>query len=233
MRKLLIFFTLFIFSSISYSGDEVEKFVLEQHNKIFNYINTSKDLLKNDKDKFLIGLEKSLQDLIISKEISKRVLGKKNFKIISKEVNEALTFLEEALKGDDEQEIENKTKALEKATALRDQRLEDFDLKFRDTLFDTYSTALVEIDNTNIVINSHSHPRERLDLAIVKMSINVSDSDFDLIYKMKKINNKWSVIGIILDGIDLIAIFRKQFDKLLDDSEGNFDLAIQNWELES
>ena len=233
MRKLLIFFTLFIFSSISYSGDEVEKFVLEQHNKIFNYINASKDLLKNDKDKFLIGLEKSLQGLIISKEISKRVLGKKNFEIVSKDVNEALTLLEEALKGEDEQEIDDKTKELEKATALRDQRLEDFDLKFKNTLFDTYSTALVEIDNTNIVIDEHSHPRERLDLAIVKMSVNVSDSDFDLIYKMKKINNKWSVIGIILDGIDLIAIFRKQFNKLLEDSEGNFDLAIQNWELES
>ena len=233
MRKLLFFFTLFIFSSISFSGDEVEKFVLEQHNKIFNYINTSEDLLKNDKDKFLMGLEKSLQGLIISKEISKRVLGKKNFKIVSKDVNEALTLLEEALKGEDEQEIDDKTKALEKATALRDQRLEDFDLKFKNTLFDTYSTALVEIDNTNIVINEHSHPRERLDLAIVKMSVNVSDSDFDLIYKMKKINNKWSVIGIILDGIDLIAIFRKQFNKLLEDSEGNFDLAIQSWELES
>ena len=233
MRKLLIFFTLFIFSSISYSGDEVEKFVLEQHNKIFNYINASEDLLKNDKDKFLIGLEKSLQGLIISKEISKRVLGKKNFEIVSKDVNEALTLLEEALKGEDEQEIDDKTKELEKATALRDQRLEDFDLKFKNTLFDTYSTALVEIDNTNIVINEHNHPRERLDLAIVKMSVNVSDSDFDLIYKMKKINNKWSVIGIILDGIDLIAIFRKQFNKLLEDSDGNFDLAIQNWELES
>ena len=78
MRKLLIFFTLFIFSSISFSGDEVEKFVLEQHNKIFNYINNSEDLLKNDKEKFLFGLENSLQDLIISEEISKRVLGKKN-----------------------------------------------------------------------------------------------------------------------------------------------------------
>jgi len=233
MRKLLIFFTLFIFSSISYSGDEVEKFVSEQHNKIFNYINSSEDLHKNDKDKFLIGLEKSLQGLIISKEISKRVLGKKNFKVVSKDVNEALTLLEEALKGKDEQEIDDKTKALEKATALRDQRLEDFDLKFKNTLFDTYSKALVEIDNTNIVINEHSHPRERLDLAIVKMSVNVSDSDFDLIYKMKKINNKWTVIGIILDGIDLIAIFRKQFNKLLEDSEGNFDQAIQNWELES
>ena len=197
MRKLSIFFTLFIFSSVSYSGDEVEKFVLEQHKKIFDYINTSEDLLKNDKDKFLMGMENSLQGLIISEEISKRVLGKKNYKI-----------------------------------ATKDQR-KQFDLKFKNTLFDTYSAALVELDNTNIVINSHVHPNERLDLAIVKMSVNVSDSDFDLIYKMKKINNKWSVIGIILDGIDLIAIFRKQFNKLLDDSEGNFDLAIQNWKLES
>ena len=197
MRKLSIFFTLFIFSSVSYSGDEVEKFVLEQHKKIFDYINTSENLLKNDKDKFLMGMENSLQGLIISEEISKRVLGKKNYKI-----------------------------------ATKDQR-KQFDLKFKNTLFDTYSAALVELDNTNIVINSHVHPNERLDLAIVKMSVNVSDSDFDLIYKMKKINNKWSVIGIILDGIDLIAIFRKQFNKLLEDSEGNFDLAIQNWKLES
>ena len=197
MRKLSIFFTLFIFSSISYSGDEVEKFVLEQHNKIFNYIKTSENLFKNDKDKFLIGMEKSLQDLLISEEISKRVLGKKNYKI-----------------------------------ATKDQR-KQFNLKFKNTLFDTYSTALIEIDNTNILINSHIHPNERLDLAIVKMTVNVSDSDFDLIYKMKKIDNKWSVIGIILDGIDLIAIFRKQFNKLLEDSEGNFDLAIQNWKLES
>ena len=197
MRKLSIFFTLFIFSSISYSGDEVEKFVLEQHNKIFNYIKASENLFKNDKDKFLIGMEKSLQDLLISEEISKRVLGKKNYKI-----------------------------------ATKDQR-QQFNLKFKNTLFDTYSAALVEIDNTNIAINSHIHPNERLDLAIVKMTVNVSDSDFDLIYKMKKIDNKWSVIGIILDGIDLIAIFRKQFNKLLEDSEGNFDLAIQNWKLES
>ena len=109
----------------------------------------------------------------------------------------------------------------------------DFDLKFKNTLFDTYSTALSEIDETNIIIVSHVHPNERLDLAIVKMRVNVSESDFDLIYKMKKINTRWKVIGIILDGIDLIGIFRKQFNKLLLDSDNNFDLAIQNWELDS
>ena len=197
MRKLLIFFILFIFSMVSFSGNEVEEYVLEQHNKIFKYINDSENLLKEDRIKFLDGLEDALKDLIISKEISKRVLGKKNYLIATK------------------------------------KQKNDFDLKFKNTLFDTYSTALVEIDNANIIIDSHVHPNERLDLAIVKMSVSVSDTEFDLIYKMKKIEGKWRVIGIILDGIDLIAIFRKQFNKLLNDFDGNFDLAIQNWELDS
>mgnify|MGYP001260042072 FL=1 len=197
MRKLLIFFILFIFSMVSFSGNEVEEYVLEQHNKIFKYINDSENLLKEDRIKFLDGLEDALKDLIISKEISKRVLGKKNYIIATK------------------------------------KQKNDFDLKFKNTLFDTYSTALVEIDNANIIIDSHVHPNERLDLAIVKMSVSVSDTEFDLIYKMKKIEGKWRVIGIILDGIDLIAIFRKQFNKLLADFDGNFDLAIQNWELDS
>ena len=182
---------------VSFSGNEVEEYVLEQHNKIFKYINDSENLLKEDRIKFLDGLEGALKDLIISKEISKRVLGKKNY-----------------------------------ITATKKQK-NDFDLKFKNTLFDTYSTALVEIDNANIIIDSHVHPNERLDLAIVKMRVNVSESDFDLIYKMKKINTRWKVIGIILDGIDLIGIFRKQFNKLLLDSDNNFDLAIQNWELDS
>ena len=197
MRKLLIFFILFIFSMVSFSGNEVEEYVLEQHNKIFKYINDSENLLKEDRIKFLDGLEGALKDLIISKEISKRVLGKKNYTIATK------------------------------------KQKNDFDLKFKNTLFDTYSTALVEIDNANIIIDSHVHPNERLDLAIVKMSVSVSDTEFDLIYKMKKIEGKWRVIGIILDGIDLIAIFRKQFNKLLTDFDGNFNLAIQNWELDS
>ena len=197
MRKLLIFFILFIFSMVSFSGNEVEEYVLDQHNKIFKFINDSENLLNEDRIKFLDGLEDALKDLIISKEISKRVLGKKNYLIATK------------------------------------KQKNDFDLKFKNTLFDTYSTALVEIDNANITIDSHVHPNERLDLAIVKMSVSVSDTEFDLIYKMKKIEGKWRVIGIILDGIDLIAIFRKQFNKLLTDFDGNFDLAIQNWELDS
>ena len=129
--------------------------------------------------------------------------------------------------------ILHKKRSIKHVPVASKKQRKDFDLKFKNTLFDTYSTALSEIDETNIIIVSHVHPNERLDLAIVKMRVNVSESDFDLIYKMKKINTRWKVIGIILDGIDLIGIFRKQFNKLLLDSDNNFDLAIQNWELDS
>ena len=84
MRKLLIFFILFIFSAVSFSGTEVEKYVLEQHNKIFKYINNSENLLKEDRIKFLKGLENSLKGLIITEEISKRVLGKKITQLLQK-----------------------------------------------------------------------------------------------------------------------------------------------------
>ena len=38
---------------------------------------------------------------------------------------------------------------------------------------------------------------------------------YDLAVGEKKINKNWKVIGIIIDGIDLVSIFRKQFNKLL------------------
>lgn len=197
MRKVLFFFTLLIFSSFSVSGNEVEEYVLEQHTNIFKYIKNSKDLLVTDRTNFLLGLEKISQNLIDPREISKRVLGKKNFDRASKE-----------------------------------QR-KKFDQKFKNTLFDTYSNALVEINNSNITIQKHLHPNERLDRAIVYMGVKVSDTEFNLIYKMIKIKGEWKISGIILDGIDLISIFRKQFKKLLLDSDGNLDSAIQNWEIES
>jgi phospholipid transport system substrate-binding protein len=107
-----------------------------------------------------------------------------------------------------------------------------FDNNFKNTLFDSYSSALTEIDKTKVFVDSYIHPNERLDLAIVKLKANVAGRNFDFIYKMKKINNNWKVIGIIIDGIDLISIFRKQFKKLLDDNDANIDFAIDNWELE-
>jgi phospholipid transport system substrate-binding protein len=196
MRQALFILTLIILPSFLFGKMEVENFVNSEHEKIFSYIETSKVLLKNDKEKYLAGLEKAMENLIAPEEISKRVLGKKIYTLATKE-----------------------------------QRAK-FSINFKTTLFDSYSSALTEIDKTNVLVDSHIHPNERLDLAIVKLKADVAGKEFDFIYKMKKINKNWKVIGIIIDGIDLISIFRKQFNKLLLENNNDINFAINNWELE-
>ena len=192
MRKFIFIFSL-IFSNLSFSGESIEIFLDDQHKNLFGYIEKNIELIDKDKNLFIAGFEKSIEDLVDPKEISKRVMGK----MIYQQSSPA--------------------------------QLERFNLKFKSTLFESYSSALKELNYEDLKIVSHLHPNERMDLAIVKLKINLSGRKIDFIYKMKKINNDWKIIGLILDGIDIISIFRKQFLNLYKVGNMNIDFAINNW----
>ena len=192
MRKFIFIFSL-IFSNLSFSGESIEIFLDDQHKNLFGYIEKNIELIDKDKNLFIAGFEKSIEDLVDPKEISKRVMGK----MIYQQSSPA--------------------------------QIERFNLKFKSTLFESYSSALKELNYEDLKIVSHLHPNERMDLAIVKLKINISGRKIDFIYKMKKINNDWKIIGLILDGIDIISIFRKQFLNLYKVGNMNIDFAINNW----
>ena len=192
MRKFIFIFSL-IFSNLSFSGESIEIFLDDQHKNLFGYIEKNIELIDKDKNLFIAGFEKSIEDLVDPKEISKRVMGK----MIYQQSSPA--------------------------------QIERFNLKFKSTLFESYSSALKELNYEDLKIVSHLHPNERMDLAIVKLKINLSGRKIDFIYKMKKINNDWKIIGLILDGIDIISIFRKQFLNLYKVGNMNIDFAINNW----
>ena len=192
MRKFIFIFSL-IFSNLSFSGESIEIFLDDQHKNLFGYIEKNIELIDKDKNLFIAGFEKSIEDLVDPKEISKRVMGK----MIYQQSSPA--------------------------------QIERFNLKFKSTLFESYSSALKELNYEDLKIVSHLHPNERMDLAIVKLKINLSGRKIDFIYKMKKINNDWKIIGLILDGIDIISIFRKQFLNLYKEGNMNIDFAINNW----
>ena len=192
MRKFIFIFSI-IFSNLSFSGESIEIFLDDQHKNLFGYIEKNIELIDKDKNLFIAGFEKSIEDLIDPKEISKRVMGK----MIYQQSSPA--------------------------------QIERFNLKFKNTLFESYSSALKELNYEDLKIVSHLHPNERMDLAIVKLKINLSGRKIDFIYKMKKINNDWKIIGLILDGIDIISIFRKQFLNLYKVGNMNIDFAINNW----
>ena len=111
-----------------------------------------------------------------------------------------------------------------------------FNEKFKSTLLDSYSGALSSVEAANISIESHFHPNERMDLAVVQLNTDFSGRKFKLIYKMKKIQvddaKNWRVVGIVLDGIDIVSLYRKQFASLVKENDDNLDLAIDSWSIE-
>ena len=120
-------------------------------------------------------------------------------------------------------------------TATKKQILK-FNEKFKSTLLDSYSGALSSVEAANISIESHFHPNERMDLAVVQLNTDFSGRKFKLIYKMKKIQvedrKDWRVVGIVLDGIDIVSLYRKQFASLVKENDNNLDLAIDSWSIE-
>ena len=121
-------------------------------------------------------------------------------------------------------------------TIASKNQISRFNEKFKNTLLDSYSGALSNIEAANISIESHYHPNERMDLAVVQLNTEFSGRKFKLIYKMKKIkieeSRNWRVVGIVLDGIDLVSLYRKQFSTLVSSNDNNLDLAIESWSIE-
>ena len=119
--------------------------------------------------------------------------------------------------------------------ASTDQIL-DFNKKFKNTLLDSYSGALSNIEASNITLESHFHPNERKDLAVVQLNASFSGRTFKLIYKMKKIqineSKQWRVVGIVLDGIDIVSLYRKQFASLVKNNNNDLSKAIDSWDIE-
>ena len=119
--------------------------------------------------------------------------------------------------------------------ATQDQIIK-FNEKFKNTLLDSYSGALSNVEAANISVESHFHPNERMDLAVVQLNTEFSGRKFKLIYKMKKLKladlKEWRVVGIVIDGIDLVSLYRKQFASLVKENDNNLDLAISLWSID-
>lgn len=131
----------------------------------------------------------------------------------------------------DPKEISKRVMGKKIFTQATEEEQKKFNTKFKKTLFESYSSALKEINYQDLQIVSHYHPNDNFNNAVVQLKVNLSGRYIDFVYKMKKINGNWKIIGLIIDGIDLISIFRKQFINLFLEGNKNIDYAIDNWDL--
>ena len=115
-------------------------------------------------------------------------------------------------------------------TATEEQR-KRFNNKFKETFFNTYSSALSNLEDQKIEVIGHAHPKDRPNAAIVRVRITSGDDSYDLNYQMIKKNDRWGVINIIFSGVNIVSIFKTQFSSLAIEHQDDLDKVIDSWEI--
>ena len=115
-------------------------------------------------------------------------------------------------------------------TATQEQR-KRFNNKFKETFFNTYSSALSNLEDQKIEVIGHAHPKDKPNAAIVRVRITSGDDSYDLNYQMIKMNDRWGVINIIFSGVNIVSIFKTQFSSLVIEHQDDLDKVIDSWEI--
>ena len=115
-------------------------------------------------------------------------------------------------------------------TATEEQR-KRFNTKFKETFFNTYSSALSNLEDQKIEVIGHAHPKDKPNAAIVRVRITSGDDSYDLNYQMIKKNDRWGVINIIFSGVNIVSIFKTQFSSLAIEHQDDLDKVIDSWEI--
>ena len=113
--------------------------------------------------------------------------------------------------------------------ANKNQRSE-FVLIFKDSLLDTYAETLAQWGDSTITTK---FPKSKLDLDIknveVKQVLDTGNSKYPISYKLRKNDEEWKIVNIIINGVNLGLTFRNQFQALAISNNENIDLTIENW----
>ena len=118
--------------------------------------------------------------------------------------------------------------------ATKEQRGEFIDI-FKDSLLDTYAETLAQWGESTI---STEFPKddflskkfESFESNVeVKQILNTGTSEYPISYKLRKSDNEWKIVNIIINGVNLGLTFRNQFQALAISHNENIELTLRNW----
>ena len=113
-----------------------------------------------------------------------------------------------------------------RATPEQMQRFQD---NFKQSLMQFYGNALLEFDNSGVRILPPSAP-EGEQRTEVRMEVAGKDGMVHPVsYTMVKIDDRWLLRNVIIEGINLGKLFRDQFGEAMQRNRNNLDAVIDNW----
>ena len=106
----------------------------------------------------------------------------------------------------------------------------DFVEIFKDSLLDTYAETLAQWENQAI---ETIFPKKVISNDIknveVKQILNTGSSKYPISYKLRKNNQNWMIVNIIVNGVNLGLTFRNQFQALANNNNGDINLTLDGW----
>ena len=106
-----------------------------------------------------------------------------------------------------------------------------FELVFKDSLLDTYAETLAQWGDTTITTEfPEKIPKNgNLKNIEVKQTLDTGSSKYPISYKLRLTKEKWKIVNIIINGVNLGLTFRNQFQALAISNDENIGLTIENW----
>ena len=109
------------------------------------------------------------------------------------------------------------------------QQRRDFVAIFRNSLLDTYSETLAQWGDQSIITIPGESNWSGLKTIEVKQILDTGSSKYPISYKLRKSNNQWMIVNIIVNGVNLGLTFRNQFQALANNHDGNIEIILKNW----
>ena len=113
--------------------------------------------------------------------------------------------------------------------ASKDERAEFVNI-FKDSLLDTYAETLAQWGDSLI---STEFPTSSIDKEItsveVRQTLDTGSSKYPISYKLRKSNEGWKIVNIIINGVNLGLTFRNQFQALAVSHEEDIETTLKNW----
>ena len=105
----------------------------------------------------------------------------------------------------------------------------DFVVIFRNSLLDTYAETLAQWGDQSINTLPGEGDWSGLKSIEVKQMLDTGSSKYPISYKLRKSDDQWVIVNIIVNGVNLGLTFRNQFQALANNHDGNIEVILMNW----
>ena len=113
--------------------------------------------------------------------------------------------------------------------ASKEERSEFVEI-FKDSLLDTYAETLAQWGDSTITTQfEEDFSYLELKNIEVKQTLDTGNSKYPISYKLRKNNEEWKIVNIIINGVNLGLTFRNQFQALAISYDDNIESTLENW----